>query len=116
MTEPNFESPRSYGCSNGDGNPYDVILVNVSDGTTDFLCMPCFVHVAAGVVEAMTNPESPDVQRALTTVAGLGLTPVPGPSGATGKRNAPAQNNDPGVFELYDAAVEWDGNPESIGG
>lgn len=109
------EPTRSYGCTNGDGRPYDVILINVADGTTDFLCMPCFVGVAATVAEAMVNPDSPEAAEALAYMASQGNPQVPGPSGSPGKRNAPATNDDPDLFAAYDAAVEWDGDPDSIG-
>lgn len=116
MIEQAFESTRSYGCSNGCGNPYDVILINIKDLSSDALCMPCFVHVATGVIEAMTNAGSPEVQAALAYAASVQGEQVPGPSGRPGRRNAPANSQDASMFEAYDTTVEWDGNPETAGG
>lgn len=109
------EPTRSYGCTNGDGRPYDIVMIAIADGTTDFLCMPCFVSVAAAIAEAMVNPDSPEAAEALAYMASQGSDQVPGPSGAPGRRNAPATNADASMFEAYDSAVEWDGDPDSIG-
>lgn len=53
---------RTYPCSYGCGNQIDVILTQVDDSTTLMLCIPCFVLTAQQVLEAMVNPESPDVK------------------------------------------------------
>jgi hypothetical protein len=48
-------------CESGDGNEYAVILTNVEDSTTQFLCIPCLVGVAMVIVTAMTEPDDPSV-------------------------------------------------------
>lgn len=63
MTDIQAESyERSYGCSMGCGNPYDFVVVTIEDGSTLFLCVPCFIRIAAEMTEAVVNPDNPAVQ------------------------------------------------------
>lgn len=103
---------RSYGCTYGCGNPFDIIMVDVKNGTTEFLCIPCFVHLAASMVEAMTNPDNPGVVAAMTAAAGMQSDQAPGPSGKPGRRNAPATNQDDDIFGAYDATITSEELPE----
>lgn len=107
MTDPSSIQPaRSYGCTFGCGNPYDFIVIAVTDGTTEFVCLPCYVRLAIDMVTAVASPEDPDVKVALAAVAGLGLVPAPGPSGKPGRKNAPATATDPSVIDEYDSVID----------
>lgn len=96
---------RSYGCTFGCGNPYDFVIVQVADGTTEFLCMPCFVKLASDVLAAMTEVDNPQVKLALASMNGLGGDVVPGPTGKAHGHNAPATNDDPALFDAYEDVV-----------
>lgn len=101
-----ISNSRSYGCTYGCGRPYDVILINVADGTTEFLCMVDFVTVASTVVKAMTEAASPEVAAALAYAASHPAEQAPGPAGKPGRRNAPANSADDDMFAEYDEMLE----------
>lgn len=96
---------RSYGCSFGDGNPYDFIVVTVVDSSTLLLCAPCFVRTALEMVQALTEPDTlpPDALRFMAH-DGTGDT-VPGPGAKKRGRNAPAETEDPDLFEAFDGVI-----------
>lgn len=104
MTD-NAQTQRSYGCEFACGNPYDVILIQVSDGTTQFLCIPCFIKLASDVVEAMTDGNSEYVQSAMSAYRATAGEPPPGPTGKARGHNAPATSSDPDLFAAYDDVV-----------
>lgn len=105
-TESNEAQPRSYGCTFGCGNPYDVIVTMISDASTDLLCIPCFIKVAHDMLQAMTEHDNPQVQAALAYAAANPLTQVPGPSGRKGRKNAPATSNDLDILDAYDGVID----------
>lgn len=93
---------RSYGCTYGCGNPYDVVLINVTDSSTLFLCVPCFVKTASDIVDAMTNPDDPDVRRMTELGKANQGEMVNGPAARKGRRNAPVDNDDPDLLVAFD--------------
>lgn len=101
----NAAPERSYGCSNGDGNPYDFIVVTVSDATTQFLCTPCFVQAAIVMVTAITEGQDPEVMEAVAS-AGV-IDQVPMNEGRIRQRgkNAPAELENDLVIERFDNMV-----------
>lgn len=107
MSSPNaaLDEQRSYGCSSGDGRPYDVVLVDVKDATTQFLCIPCLLNLAMSIAQAITNPDDPDVQMVLTSSAAQTGDQVPGPRPRRGRRNAPVNSEDPDIFAAFDSGV-----------
>jgi hypothetical protein len=105
---------RSYGCTFGCGNPYDVVIVQVADGTTEFLCMPCFVKLAADVLAAMTETDNPQVNLALASMGGLGQQSAPGPTGRARGHNAPATASDPDIFAAYDDVMTMEDLPDEF--
>lgn len=105
------ELKRSYGCSMGCGNPYDYILVDISDGSTLFLCVPCYIKVATDMVTAMTNPDDPAVQAAVSAYTLATGEAVPGPSGKPRGRNAPAGMGQDDMFDAYDPVITVDELP-----
>lgn len=111
MTSPNGESERSYGCTFGCGNPYDYIVISVRDGTTEMLCLPCFVRLASDIVTAVTEPDPDQVMKWLHTISPLDPTPMKGRRARTGKHNAPATSSDPDIFDAYDASITTDDLP-----
>lgn len=115
MTIPANGAPqRSYGCTFGCGNPYDYILVTVGDGSTEMLCLPCFIRLATDMVNAITNPESAEVRDALAAIGTQFTDQVPGPSGKSRGHNAPTSSTDDDLFEAYDQTVTVDELPEEF--
>lgn len=108
------QNERSYGCSYGCGNPYDTIIINVRDGTTEFLCLPCFVRLASDVVAAMTEADNPDVQAAMAYAAGRPADLVPGPTGKRRGHNAPATADDPDLLAEFDSVITVDDLPDEF--
>lgn len=105
---------RSYGCSYGCGNPYDYIFVSVADGTTEFLCLPCFVMLAGELVEAMTNPEAADVQEKLRLAGTVEQAPMRS-AGSKGRgKNAPVNSEDPDLLTAFDTRITADELPEEF--
>ena len=102
---------RSYGCSYGCGNAYDVVVVMVQDGTTEFLCLPCFVRLASEVATALTDPENAKVIEALRQAGHMDGIPTPGPTAKAGRKNAPAGTDDPDLIAAYDDVVTEDELP-----
>lgn len=97
--------PRSYGCSLACGNPYDFIVVLVQDGTTQMLCTPCFVRTAADMLEAMTNPDDPEVQRRIAEAGTVEQVPMYGRQVAGRGHEAPADSLDPDAISEFEGYV-----------
>lgn len=96
---------RSYGCSFGDGNPYDFVVVTVVDSSTLLLCAPCFVRTALEMVQALTEPDTLSSDAlAFMTHDGTGDT-VPGPGARKRGHNAPAESEDPDLFDAFDSVI-----------
>ena len=111
MTSPDGETQRSYGCTFGCGNPYDYVFISVRDGTTEFLCLPCFVRLASDIVTAVTEPDPEQVAHWLKTISPLDPTPMKGSRPKSGRHNAPATADDPDMFDAYDSTVTADELP-----
>lgn len=101
-------APRSYGCSMGDGNPYDFVVVTVVDSTTLFLCAPCFVRTAMEMVQALTEPDSPEVKTALSRVGDTVTVPFDNGQVRGRGHNAPAETEDPDLFEAFETVITVD--------
>jgi hypothetical protein len=101
MSEAVDIEPRSYGCSLGCGNPYDFVVVLVQDATTQMLCTPCFVRTAADVLDAMTNPDDPEVQRRIAEIGPAEQVPMYGRQVAARGHEAPADSMDPDAIEEF---------------
>lgn len=102
-------SARSYGCTFGCGNPYDIIVIQVADSTTEMLCVPCFTRLALDVVKAITEEADPEVQAALAAWTEVADTIAPGPRGRQRGRNAPATIDDPDIIEQFSVFIDDDG-------
>lgn len=105
---------RSYGCTMGCGNPFDVIVVMVSDGTTEFVCIPCFVKLASDMVAAITDGDAPDVKEAMAWASDNQVDTTPGPKAKRGKHNAPATNDDPDLLDAYEDVITTEDLPEEF--
>jgi hypothetical protein len=105
---------RSYGCTFGCGNPYDFILISVRDGTTEFLCLPDMVRLATDMVDAVTNPDNPGLQEWLSESLDAIAAPMSGNGAKKGRRNAPATNDDPELFESFDSVITTEELPEAF--
>lgn len=113
MSEP-AETTRSYGCTFGCGNPYDFIFISVRDGTTEFLCLPCFIRLATDIVTAVTEPDPEQVAKWLHTISPLAPAPMRGNGARRGRKNAPATNDDPDLFDAFDSRVDVDDLPSEF--
>lgn len=108
------ENRRSYGCTFGCGNPYDYILVSVQDGSTELLCLPCMIKLAADMVTAITDPSNETVQQAMQLRGDVFGDQTPGPSGKPRGKNAPATAVDDDLFEEYDGVVTVEDLPDEF--
>lgn len=50
-----------HACQEGCGRPYDIITIQVIDGSTSFFCIPCFMGFAHQVMKAMVEPDDSQV-------------------------------------------------------
>jgi hypothetical protein len=105
---------RSYGCTFACGNPYDYIIVSVADGTSEMLCMPCYVKLACDMIAAVTDPGNPRVQAALSAVSDMPINDVPGPSGAGRGHNAPATADDGDLISAFEEVITVEELPEAF--
>lgn len=115
MSDAEVIEARSYGCSLACGNPYDFIVVLVDDGTTQFLCTPCFVRTAADMLEAMTNANDPEVQRRIAEAGTVDRVPMNGRQVAKRGHEAPADSLDPDAIEEFESYVLDDEIGEILG-
>ena len=114
MTDSPAQNSRSYGCTFGCGNPYDFVIVSVVDGTTELLCVPCFIRMAADMVQAVTEAETPEIRAALADIAAAEQAPMQGRGARPRGRNAPATTTDLDVVESFDAIITVDDLPEDF--
>lgn len=105
---------RSYGCTFGCGNPYDYVFISVRDGTTEFLCLPCFVRLASDIVQAVTEPGPEQVARWLKAISPLEPAPMHGSGPRKRGKNAPATTDDPELFDAYDSVITADELPDEF--
>lgn len=105
---------RSYGCTFGCGNPYDYVVVSVADGTTEFLCLPCYVKLAMEMVEAATNPNAKNVEKALAYSANLESAPMTSNGVRPRGKNAPVTSDDDDLMEAYSGVITEDELPEEF--
>jgi hypothetical protein len=105
---------RSYGCTFGCGNPYDYIFISVRDGTTEFLCLPCFVRLASDIVGAVVEVTPEKEMAWLKSMSPLATTPMSGNGPKPRGRNAPATNDDPNLFEAFDGIITEDELPDEF--
>jgi hypothetical protein len=105
---------RSYGCSWGCGNPYDYVFVSVQDGTTEFLCLPCFLKLAEQIITAVTSPEGQDVLKALADSAQLESAPMTDGAIRARGHNAPATAEDPDLIDSFDTVMTVDDLPDEF--
>lgn len=105
---------RSYGCTFGCGNPYDFIVVTVSDGTTEFLCLPCYVKLAMDMVEAVTNPDSENVKAAMEMPDIFEAAPMAVSTIKPRGKNAPATTDDEDLIEAFAGVITEDELPDEF--
>jgi len=105
---------RSYGCTFGCGNPYDYVFISVRDGTTEFLCLPCFVRLASDIVGAVTNPDPEKEAAWLKAMSPLEHAHTTGTAPKPRGRNAPATNDDPELFDTFDGVITEDELPKEF--
>lgn len=115
MTENGTQTPvRSYGCTFGCGNPYDYILISVADGTTEFLCLLCFARLVGTIIEAVTNPDAPEVQEAMREMGQLQRAQANGSTPKDRGHNAPVTLDDPDLIAAFDDRITADELPEQF--
>lgn len=108
---PDAQSARSYGCTFGCGNPYDYVFISVQDGSTEFLCLPCFARLAADIITAVTEATPEQMAKWLEAAPPEETAPMSGNGVKRGKRNAPVTTDDPDLFDAYDSHVSADELP-----
>jgi hypothetical protein len=111
MTEQPGKHERSYGCTFACGNPYDYVFISVADGTTEFLCLPCFVRLASDIVNAVVDVDPTKEAKWLKAMSPLAQTPMNGQGVKRGRRNAPATSDDPDLFDAFDSRIDADELP-----
>lgn len=102
---------RSYGCTFGCGNPYDYVFISVRDGTTEFLCLPCFVRLAGDIVSAVVDVTPEKEMKWLKSMSPLTSTPMSGNGARRRGHNAPATSDDPELFDAFDDVITEDELP-----
>lgn len=109
------ETPqRSYGCSYGCGNPYDYVFVSVADGTTEFLCLPCFVQLAQTLLKALIDPTDGIVQQAVADMGQLDTAPVRNNGVRPRGKNAPVNAEDDDLIAAFDGIITADDLPDEF--
>lgn len=62
MAEPQNAAACTHACQNACGRQYDIISIQVVDGSSNFHCLPCFIAFSVQVATAMLEPDNADVQ------------------------------------------------------
>lgn len=81
MTEQVAEAAAClHACQYGCGRPYDVIMVQVIDGSSSFLCIPCLMAWSHQIMTAMVEPENPQVSEVVgrSDFSGISVVTVGG--------------------------------------
>lgn len=91
-----------------------MIVINVQDGETHFLCIPCYCILARDMVKALTDAQNPEVLAAMELAAQNATEQVPGPTGNRGRKNAPATADDPDLISTYEDIVEYDAESDTF--
>lgn len=79
------------------------------------LCVPCFVRTAADMLEAMVNPDDPEVQRRIAEAGTVEQPPMNGRQVAKRGHEAPVDSLDPDAIERFEGYVLSDELDEAIG-
>lgn len=111
---PDATQQRSYGCSYGCGNPYDYLFVDIASGTTEFLCLPCFVQLTEQLLKAVIDPSDITVQTALGAATPLDTTPMNSNSVRRRGKNAPVNTEDDDLLESFDSVITVDDLPDEF--
>lgn len=106
---------RSYGCSSACGNPYDFVVVSVQDAETLMLCVPCFVRTAQDMLEAMINPDNPEVAKRIAEAGTVEQVPMYGRQVAARGHEAPVDTLDPEAIDKFEGYVLADELDDAIG-
>lgn len=114
MSESDVSTGRSYGCSRACGNPYDFIVIAVSEAHTEMLCLPCFVQTAMEMVRAVVSPDDETVQSALTEFPPSDQVPMAGGVKRTRGHHAPAESDDPDMLQVFDGVITEDELPDAF--
>lgn len=108
MTDQPAQTERSYGCTFACGNPYDFIFISVQDGTTEFLCVPCFIKLASDVLQAVLGDGIDQNTLAFAMADAHAEQRVKGPASKRRGHNAPTTTSDPDLLEAFDSVVTAD--------
>lgn len=114
MADTPMPETRSYGCTFGCGNPYDFVVVSVLDGTTELLCVPCFVRMASDMVHAVTEATDAEAAKWLADAGTMQQAPMNGRKPRARGKNAPATSTDPDIIEAFDTVITVDELPEEF--
>jgi hypothetical protein len=90
------------------------VFISVADGTTEFLCLPCFVKLASDLVHAVTSPEAADVLAAVADTQGIEYAPVTRNTVRGRGHNAPATTDDPDLLDAFDSRITVEELPDEF--
>jgi hypothetical protein len=102
---------RSYGCERACGRPYDVIVTQVADMTSEALCYPCFVQQAATVLAAIVEQDNAETAHAVSMVGELNHAPMTESTVRPPGHNAPVTSDDDDLISAYDSRMTVDELP-----
>lgn len=114
MSDSDQGNGRSYGCSRACGNPYDFVVIAVSEAHTEMLCLPCFVQTAMEMVRAVVSPDDETVQSAVAAFPPSDQVPMSGGVKRRRGHHAPAETEDPDILEVFDGVITADELPDEF--
>jgi hypothetical protein len=76
--------------------------------------MPCYVKLATEIIEAVTNPDSEIVKRAMADAGQVEQAPMNGKGPRRRGKNAPTGQEDPDLIEAFDSVITVDELPEAF--
>lgn len=97
--------PRSYGCSYGCGNPYDFVVVTVSDMSSLALCAICFMRTATDMMQAVIDADNPEVQRRIAEAQITDSVPFDDEDLRTRGHNAPVDAASEDAIAAFDGYI-----------
>jgi hypothetical protein len=89
-------------------------MVSVSEAFTEFLCMPCFVTTAVGIIQGLTEPDNETVQAAMAEFPPGEQAPMTEPIRRSRGKHAPAETDDPDLVAAFDGVITEDDLPDEF--
>jgi hypothetical protein len=90
------------------------VIISIADSTTELLCLPCYLKLASEILEAVVNPDNPDVMQAIKDAGEVEQARMNGQGPRKRGKNAPANTEDLDLIEAFDSAITVDELPEEF--